>query len=59
MDYDDYEYKKSNREQAMEPSSGLYWCYNCDRNLVGPNEKCSVCGAKPIKKSLKKESSAR
>lgn len=37
-------YKRhSNRVKAKSPKKIKVWC-GCDRNLVAPGQKCSVCG---------------
>ena len=58
---EDIENKKSNREQAMTPVKKHKgsWCRNCDANLVHAGQKCDLCGAKPERKLLKKETNAR
>lgn len=55
---DEIEYKKTNRECRLTPKRGLFWCWKCDRNIIGVGEKCSVCGAHPVKKTIKKETNA-
>lgn len=35
----------TNRVRKTEPSpKRAAWCDRCDRNLIRPGEKCSVCG---------------
>ena len=58
-DYADYEHIKTNREKRMTPKyGGNYWCMYCDRAIVGHGSKCSVCGKRNGKKTLKKESNS-
>ena len=52
------DYVKSDREKRLTPQAGHFWCYRCDRNLVSPHKKCPTCGAKPIRKSIRKETSS-
>jgi hypothetical protein len=50
------DYKPSNREEAMQPKSGKFWC-GCDRFLVGPGQKCPVCGDR-VGQNIKKWTNA-
>lgn len=35
----------TNRDRKTAPSPNrAAWCDRCDRNLIRPGEKCSVCG---------------
>lgn len=59
--YDDYTYQKSNREKVIEPKAGIWWCNNCDRNLVALGKKCPVCksiNGRRNKVLLKKETNS-
>lgn len=59
IDYDDYEYTKTNREKRMSPEKGgQYWCMICDRALVGHGQKCPVCKKRNGKRTLKRETNA-
>ena len=58
MKIEEEEYRKSNREQRMSPKKGFFWCSRCDRCIVAVGEKCPVCGARPTKRTIKKETSA-
>jgi len=33
-----------NRQSAMFAKKSLMYCWGCDRNMVGPGQKCSLCG---------------
>ena len=46
-----------NRDVAKRARQGKHWCIFCDMYLVGPGERCLVCGKKEIK-NLKKETNA-
>lgn len=35
---------KYNRLQKKKSKGGIYWCYGCDRQLVGDVKKCPICG---------------
>ena len=54
-------YEKTNRQKVQTPvkHSRGYWCCNCDAELVHVGKKCDNCGAKPVRKKLKKETNAR
>lgn len=52
---DDYGYQKTNRQKRLAPKGGLYYCDKCDRNHVSKGERCSLCGARPEQKSIKKD----
>lgn len=54
----EYEYRKTNREKKLTPKHGLFWCWKCDRNIVAIGERCMACGAKPERRTLKKETNA-
>jgi hypothetical protein len=54
----EYEYKKTNREEARSPKLGKSWCGTCDRALINESRKCPVCGAKPVQRRLKKETNS-
>jgi hypothetical protein len=55
----DTEYVKTNRQTAMSPvKHHAHYC-RCDRNMVYVGKKCDLCGRKPDKKKLRKESNAR
>lgn len=49
------DYKKSNREQRMEPKRGLFYCSSCDRDMVSNGSRCGTCGHREGVKRLKKE----
>lgn len=49
------DYRKSNREKAIAPKLGKYWCSMCDRCLVAIGSKCNSCGARCANKKLKKD----
>ncbi|MBC8737170.1 hypothetical protein F6X40_10155 [Paraburkholderia sp. UCT31] len=36
--------RKLNRLKRRMPTKGRFWCWRCDHNVVGRNERCSVCG---------------
>lgn len=38
------EYVLSNREKALKPRLGGFYCGGCDRNIILNGEKCQVCG---------------
>ena len=42
------EYKMSNRDKVKAPKRGWFWC-SCDRQLVGEDRKCLVCGKRNSK----------
>ena len=52
------DYKKSNREEAMTPKFGKFWCDRCDRCLVNRGTKCPVCGYVCTEHRLKKETAS-
>lgn len=57
--YENVEYKKSNREKAMTPSKkGYGWCWGCDICLVGKGQKCPVCKTVAGHRTIKKETNA-
>lgn len=61
MNIEDYEYKKSNREEAMTPKSKAHhYCGTCDMAWVRDEKKCPVCGTrgKRTRRRLKKETNA-
>lgn len=43
MKYEDFVYKKTNREKSMSPKSGEHWCDSCDSAKVATGKKCPVC----------------
>lgn len=45
---------KPNRDKALSPRSGSFWCDVCDAQLVGPGEKCKRCGSKQLPRRLKR-----
>lgn len=47
--------RKTNREKALTPKRSLFWCFPCDRQLVGEWKKCPVCGSRNGSRRLKKE----
>lgn len=46
--------KKFNRGQNKKSVRTEYWCGGCDANLIGPDEKCRVCGHRDREKRYKK-----
>ena len=42
--YHDEDYPQTNRDKKLTPKLCISWCDKCDANLVGDNQKCSVCG---------------
>jgi hypothetical protein len=46
--------RKLNRYNSKRYKPGLFWCWKCDRSLVGHGQKCTVCGAAKGKRTLKK-----
>lgn len=44
----------TNREKKLAPRRTKYWCFGCDRNLIAPAQKCSVCGFKDNSKHKRK-----
>ena len=48
------EYIKTNREKRLSPKSGKFWCLGCDMNLCSVWIKCSVCGHRNGKRTLKR-----
>lgn len=40
------EYIPRNREKARSARYGQWWCWTCDRDVVGDIGKCSYCGRK-------------
>ena len=46
-------YKPTNRQKAQTIRKGTFWCYGCDRNIVGRYGKCKVCGWKEYPKKQK------
>ena len=53
-------YNKTNREKRLTAvKDGFFWCGSCDAYLVARGAKCGNCGAKPVHRTLKKESNAR
>lgn len=49
------EYQKTNREKALTPKRGKFWCYSCDKQIVHNFEKCPNCGNRQGRKTLKKD----
>ncbi len=47
--------KKLNRWTAKRPRKGLFWCWKCDRELVGKGTKCPACGAAPRVPGMRKK----
>ena len=45
---------KTNRIKSTEPRLGKFYCWGCDRKLIGKGEKCPVCGKKDLNKNRKK-----
>ncbi len=59
MEYEEVEYKKTNREKVMTPrKEGLFWCNNCDHFLVSLGQKCSFCKTIHGHRTIKKETNA-
>ena len=50
--YDD-DYTETNRDKVLSPRRRIFWCL-CDRNLISPWKKCSVCGRRNDRKRLKR-----
>jgi hypothetical protein len=51
----DFDYTPTNRERKLAPKPGEFWCWNCDRHVVAIGQRCKACGAKPARKTLKKD----
>lgn len=54
MDEENRHVWETNRTRKTKPKQGFYWCFGCDANLVGPGEKCKVCGCVGKSKRFKK-----
>lgn len=48
-----YNISKNNRISKTTPKSGKYWCFGCDRFMVGKGQKCQVCGKRDKSKRQK------
>lgn len=55
MDEENRQVWGTNKTRKTKPKQGLYWCDGCDANLVGPSEKCDVCGYADGSKRFKKK----
>lgn len=47
------EYQKTNRETALTPKLGYFWCQFCDKSVMGQLGKCGFCGKKNPKVKIK------
>lgn len=55
-DFEIPEYQKTNREKRLTPKTdGMFWCWKCDRDVVGNGQKCKTCGTLNGTKTLKKD----
>lgn len=50
------DYIKTNREKKLSPKSdGKFYCYKCDKDVVGNWQKCPTCGHRNGTRNLKKD----
>jgi hypothetical protein len=47
------DYRPSNRDRALAPRYGFFWCVGCDRQIVRVGGKCRICGTKHLPRRLK------
>jgi len=48
----------SNRDKVKAPKRGWFWCC-CDRQIVGEDRKCLVCGKRNSKVNKRRFKSVR
>lgn len=42
-DNDSVEYVHTNRQKSKRAKPGLFWCFRCDRSIVGDSQRCRIC----------------